>query len=385
MMRLLFVSRSLPFHHLGGMEAVAWDLAQSLAKAGHEVEILTTPCNALPRDSIKRGVRIRIVDAPAGRYSRAYWRQTAALFQGDYRHRVDLVLGIGGGAYSIARVRKPGDRPPIIMQTHGQAWGEMMSALLVPNPISWIKAPKNAYGVLIDRVLRRFDHIIAVGPAVEKILRSSPTRWMVGGTPISVIPNGIDEERFAFEPAGRAELRAQLSLDPSDQVLISASRLHVQKGLKEGLEGFARARREISGLRYIVAGSGPAEGLLRDHARRLGVARDIRFVGAINRDDLPGLLCCADLFLLTSLRREGLALGPLEAAATGLPTILSHHLAVPGLVSTLVDPRQSQRVAGAIVASVQTIPSQRRSFLPEEYSLRVATKRYQQLFATALR
>jgi hypothetical protein len=34
---ILIVSRGLPFHNIGGMEVVAWDLARAFAKEGDRV------------------------------------------------------------------------------------------------------------------------------------------------------------------------------------------------------------------------------------------------------------------------------------------------------------------------------------------------------------
>jgi len=365
---------------MGGMEAVAWDLSRALAARGHEVEILTTRCDALPPVSEVEGVRLRTMDVRSGRYSRAYWQETAERFEKEYQHRVDVILGVGAGAYAIAHKRSKGGGPALIMQSHGQAWGEMISKLSVPKPASWLKAPKNAYGILAERALRRFDRVVAVGPAVEQVLRSAPTRWMLGTTPVSVIPNGIDEEHFTFDPRARAEIRTGLSIGWDDPVLISASRLHVQKGIHRALDGFALARKSVPNLRFIIAGSGPAESDLRAHADRLGVAHSCHFVGGVKRDNLPGILSAGDAFIFTSTRREGLALGPLEAAAAGLPCILSRHLAIPGLSTPLVDPHHAPSVALAITDTLSVLKVQKPSLLPDKYSLRVASERYQQIF-----
>lgn len=186
-MRLLFTSRSLPFHHVGGMEAVAWDLARALAKRGHEVEVLTTRCAALQPLQEIEGVRIRTINARSGRYSPRYWKETVRLFETEYRSRVDTVLGVGMGAHAIARHREPGSEPKLVMQSHGQPWGEFVSKLSVPGPISLLKSAKNLIELSRERVLRNYDHLVAVGPAVEQVLQTAPTRWMRGDTPVSEI------------------------------------------------------------------------------------------------------------------------------------------------------------------------------------------------------
>jgi glycosyltransferase involved in cell wall biosynthesis len=378
-LRILFVSRSLPFHHIGGMESVAWDLARALTRRGHQVEVLTTAVEGLPPLSTVEGVTVRTVEAPSGRYSNIFWRDTVCLFRDEYADKIDVVLSIGAGAYGIANVRRRGDKPALVMQSHGQAWGELISKLRVPNPISWLKTIKNVQGFFMDRMLRRFDAVIAIGPAVESVLRARPTRWMLGATPVFVVPNGVDEDHFAFNPRFRDETRQRLGLAASARVLISASRLHVQKGVKETLGAFALARAFVPELHYIIAGSGPEEGNLRSAVAAYELQDYVHFAGAVAREDLPRWLSAADVFAFTSHRREGLALGPLEAAASGLPCIISRHLAVPGMDTNLVDARNVSAVAEAIARSFKTLPPKRGSLLPRRYTLEVATETYEKL------
>ena len=241
-MKLLFVSRSLPFHRLGGMEGVAWDLARALAERGHAVEILTTRCAKLPAESVQDGIRIRTLDVPSGRYSSAYWRRTAESFTRVYRDQVDLVMGIGAGAFSIARSGRTGG-VPLVMQVHGTSYRELVSKLSVVQLVSWAKSVRNIYGLANDFAYRKFDTLVAIGPAVRAALEEAPTRWAVGGAPVVTIANGIDERRFGFDPAARQAVRERFGIGQQAPVLVSASRLHVQKGVAEGLAGFAEARK----------------------------------------------------------------------------------------------------------------------------------------------
>ena len=384
-MRLLFVSRSLPFHHLGGMEVVAWDLARILRRHGHDVEILTTRCPSLAPQGVYEGVSIRTLPVLSGRYSPGWWRQTARLYRSHYRSAVDLILGVGAGAFAMARARgHAAGEPPLVMQVHGTSWRELISKVSVPSALSWAKAVKNAYGLLNDLAYQKFDRLISIGPKVDEALLELPTRWMVGRTPVSTIPNGIDEARFAFDAVARQEVRAELGIAPDAPVVISASRLHVQKGIRESLEGFARARQESADLRYIVAGDGPEAASLRQLAATLGVTAAVTFVGPIKRESLPRLLSAGDVFLFTSLRQEGLALGPLEAAASGMMSVLSDHLTLDGLSALPVAPRDAPAVARAIWGALSATPSPRRSLLPPVNSLETTAAHYEAVFRELL-
>ena len=39
---ILGVARTLPFHSIGGMQAIAWDLFREFARLGHKVTVITT-------------------------------------------------------------------------------------------------------------------------------------------------------------------------------------------------------------------------------------------------------------------------------------------------------------------------------------------------------
>ncbi len=379
-MRLLFVSRSLPFHHLGGMEAVAWDLARALVMRGNDVEILTTRCSNLKEFNEKDGVRIRTVDARSGRYSKRFWEATVECYSNEYRHRVDAILGIGMGAHAIALNRSPGDKPALIMQSHGQPWGEFLSKLSVKSPISWMKSPKNLLEFCRETTLRRYDRIVAVGPSVANVLNRTPTRWMRGDVPVSVISNGVDLNHFKYSSAARKDIRDKFGIDAVAPVVMSVCRLHVQKGLLESLQGFKRALQVRPELRYLIVGSGPAETRLRTYVTEHGLAGAVIFTGAVDRLDIPRYLSAGDQFIFTSKRQEGLALGPLEAAASGMPSILSTHLAIEGLAALTVEPDSSDEIAQAILSRLAKVTDSRQSILPRTYSLDKASEEYELMF-----
>lgn len=64
-LRILIVTRSLPDHGLGGMEAVAWDIAKGLAERGHTVRVLTTQAPSLEQGTARNGVLIHPLPTPA--------------------------------------------------------------------------------------------------------------------------------------------------------------------------------------------------------------------------------------------------------------------------------------------------------------------------------
>lgn len=380
-MKLLFVSRSTPLHRLGGMEILSWSLAKTLASRGHDVEFLTTEIPGFgPRTRVD-GITVQALDCAGGRYSKAWWQKSQSIFLSQYAKDVDLVMGIGGGAHGILDARlRTGCRTPLILQSHGTPWGEIISKLSVRSPISWAGACRNIPYLARDWRLGHYSGIVSIGPAVDAALRRQPMARLVGTTPITMIENGVHEAELKFDPAARGRLRQKFGIGPSTAVAISLSRVIFQKGLRESLLGFARLASRRPDVAYLIAGEGNAEPTLRAMARDLNIADKVHFLGPVARTDLPMVLSAADVFLFTSLRQEGLAIAPLEAAASGLPAILSGHLRVPELVAGYVPPTDPDAVAAALAAMLDCSQPDRASLLPRRYSLDHATSRYLQFF-----
>ena len=74
-------------------------------------------------------------------------------------------------------------------------------------------------------------------------------------------------------------------------------------------------------IHYFLAGNGPLKQELTELAKRLGVSKNIHFLGY--RRDIPSLLKNADVYVFPSLR-EGLGMASIEAMATGLPIVTSN-------------------------------------------------------------
>lgn len=365
------------------MEIVVWDLARALRARGHEIEVLTTRCAGLPEQTVEEGIAVRTLDVPEGRYSRAWWQRSAAAYEAEYRRRVDLVMGAGRATNAIALRRAPGG-PPLALQIHGTMWSWFVANLFDLRPISWAKAAMDLRDVFQDRALASHDQLIAVGPAVERRMTSPPMSWLARGVPIALIPNGIDERMFAFDPQARAALRAELEVPEHGRLIVSAGRLDPHKGVRQGLTGFARALRANPGLRLAIVGDGPAREDLQAHAAQLGIAGATHFAGSVPRRELPAWLSAADAFLFSVIRPEGLPMVLLEAAACGLPTVQSSIVDVPGLPSISIDPDDPDDVARGLGAVLAGGPAGRSSRLPARHSFDGWASAYERLFETLI-
>ncbi len=174
----------------------------------------------------------------------------------------------------------------------------------------------------LAHVLRRARHVVAAGgyPAAEAE-RAAGRRL-----PITVVPPGVDVERFRpLTAAERLEARAHFGLPADAEVVVAISRLVPRKGFDTAIRAVAAMAPRRPDLVLAIAGGGRDEGRLRSLAAEL--AAPVRFLGRVPNDDLPRLYGCADVSSMLcrnrwgGLEQEGFGIVFVEAAACGVPQV----------------------------------------------------------------
>ena len=142
-----------------------------------------------------------------------------------------------------------------------------------------------------------------------------------------IIPPGVDLALFSPRPAAsNAATRAALGLEADRPIVVIAGRVQPLKGHELAVRALAelRALRGWAPLLVVAGEVTPGSEAfaveLRALAAQLGVASDVRFVGALPRDALANLLSAATLTLVPSYS-ETFGLVALESAASGTPVL----------------------------------------------------------------
>ena len=103
---------------------------------------------------------------------------------------------------------------------------------------------------------------------------------------------------------------------------------------------------------YIIGEKKEGYIALKKLAKKIGVDKNIIFTGFISHRDLLKLLCSSDLFVMTSYH-EGFPTAACEAAAAGLPVIVSDRPAMNEVFSPqnalIVKPGSPTKLAEAII------------------------------------
>jgi glycosyltransferase involved in cell wall biosynthesis len=133
---------------------------------------------------------------------------------------------------------------------------------------------------------------------------------------IEVIPNTVDLRQFDVEAVGpREKARAELGCSPDEFVILMAARLVKAKGHGDAIIAAAQLARHHT-VKLCIAGEGPDQEQFRQLATAL--CAPVELLGP--RQDIPRLMCAADLFLFPAII-EGLPLVVIEAMAMGLPSL----------------------------------------------------------------
>jgi len=142
--------------------------------------------------------------------------------------------------------------------------------------------------------------------------------------------------------------------------LVQACRLVPKKGLATSLAAFGALAARHPKMTFVIAGTGPLEGELRDRAEAMELAERVEFTGFLDQADLRALLNEAHVFLHPSETVngdvEGVPNGLLEAMAMGLPVVATRHGGIPEAVEDGVDGLLcAERDAEGVTAAVERL------------------------------
>jgi glycosyltransferase involved in cell wall biosynthesis len=206
-----------------------------------------------------------------------------------------------------------------------------------------------AYYGQIDRAVSHARHIIVPS---EHTRRDLIARLGVPGEKVSVIYEAADP---SFVPLPENETRREMmaKYDLPERYALFVGTIEPRKNLNGLLQAFRilSDRYNVSDVGLIVAGS---RGWLYEDTletiETLNLSSRVRLLGRVSDDDLHKLYVGARCHAHPAFY-EGFGLPPLEAMASGTPTIVSNVSSLPEVVNDaalLVDPRDWEEIAVAL-------------------------------------
>jgi glycosyltransferase involved in cell wall biosynthesis len=295
----------------GGGQKWCVESGRALGARGHQVLVACARGGALELRAREAGLEVwsRRLVGPARLAA------LAALARALREHRVEVVVANTGGDLRLAALAG-GASGRALVQRRGLA-----------RPLSRDPLTRWVYGRVVARVIANSEAIRAA------LLRGAD---FVDPARVVVIPNGVPLPVPA--PGLRVRARAELGLG-DEPVVGCVARLAPMKGHAHLLRAFARVHERFPSAVLAFAGEGQEGQVLRALAQELGLAGAVRFLGFVR--DPERLRAGLDLFVLPSVRDEGVSNALLEAMASGLACVVSD---AGGLAEAVVDGRTGRVV-----------------------------------------
>jgi L-malate glycosyltransferase len=304
---------------LGSLDSVHFQRwIQGLAGAG--VELFVFSLHSPRAFEVPPGVTVRTAPFAMGTgylLAAAHLRRALKEWKPDLLH-THYASGYG----TLARLS--GFRPSLL-----SVWG---------SDITEFPHRSRFHGWWLKRNLGAASHLAATSRFLEKAIRDFDE-----SAPVQITPFGVSTDRFrpaAASAAATFRVGTVRGLEPV-------------YGIDTLLRAFARFSESVrQDTTLTIVGDGTRRAEYEALAQSLGIGGKTRFLGRIPNEELTSHLNELDLFVAPS-RSEGFGVAVLEAAACGIPSIVSRVGALPeivddGVTGVLIPPEDELALVSAL-------------------------------------
>jgi glycosyltransferase involved in cell wall biosynthesis len=285
-----------------------YELCGQLVKRGLEVHVVTSRLKGEPNYQLLDGIYVHRISTHFLRlFNTEYPISPTALTElscvvGRYSDIIHANFEIFQTTF-VASLVKRLQMKPMVLTMHGQG-----------------RTGSSSYGTLmldfgyfvnhnsIERVtVRSADKIIALTKAVK----AKALRLGADSDKISVIPNGVNTERFVpFKPP--CTLYEELKIPRKSLVVTFVGRLHPTHGTELLMNAIPKIVKVYPSSVFVLAGDGPLRSKVEKFVEVHGLEHYVRLLGY--RTDIPALLNIANVVVYPALS-VGMPLTILEAMA----------------------------------------------------------------------
>jgi glycosyltransferase involved in cell wall biosynthesis len=307
---------------------------------GQEIRILTEA-----RAFARQGFRVMLVCQPGSPLAGAARREGLPMLPLAMRDAVDVIA-----CWRLRRFMRA-ERVDLV-HTHSSidAWLAGFAARSLGLPVVRsrhvsipVKRRRNfVYNALSDR-------IISSGEAIREVL----IHGGVDPDRVVAIPAGVDGSRFHSRVSGAA-VRQELQL--YGPVVGTVAMFRHSKGHQLLLRAVPEVLKHVPDAVFLWVGDGIGRAGLQREIAEAGLSACIRLTGF--REDVPALLAAMDLFVLPSIKSDGVPQSVLQALAMRRPVIASGVGGIPEVIQhqrtgLLVPPDDPHALAEAITSVLQ--------------------------------
>ena len=313
--------RVLYANHTSQVSGAEWSLLTLMAALPPEyTPILACPSGALAEAGRELGVPVQII---AG---------TDASLRFHAVHTTRALYDAGSTTRELVRLAR--EIKPDLVHANSIRTGLIAAAAAAQARVPTIahvhdRLPQaRAPTFMLKRMVGAVDGLFACCSYVaEPLLALNPS------TPVRVVYNPVDVDRFGPSAVSREEARARLGLGQTTAVLVMVAQIIPWKAQDDAIRILAELKREHPDVCLLLVGSPKftsraarydsaafASRLVR-LVSSLGVQKEVRFLG--ERDDVPAVLRAADIALVPSWA-EPFGMCVIEAMAMELPVLATN-------------------------------------------------------------
>jgi 1,2-diacylglycerol 3-alpha-glucosyltransferase len=332
-MRILIAEtpQYIAFH---GQAIFTINLAEGLAKRGHEVLALVASDTGRAYRSELNGVRIEALaalnlklfhpDAFLPLFSARAVQHAIQTFQPDIVHIQDHYALCRNAAITAQRLGVKSVGTNHFMPENLAPYVPVLSKIRpVFNWVLWH---------WMSETYNRLNAIVAPSRTAAELIRSAGLR-----PPVFPISCGVKTDLFHSNPdVDRLAWRARYGIDPDKIIFFFVGRVDKEKRLDVILHALHQLNRQD--FQMVIAGKGAQANRLKTLARKLNLGGKIHFTGFLPNEDLPSVLNSIDVFVMPS-EAELLSIATLQAMGCARPILAADAIALPELVTDDVNGR----------------------------------------------
>lgn len=282
-MKILYVITGLG---QGGAERVVCDLADEMYIRGNNVKIAYLTGNILTRPTHKEIELIKINLNSIVALPIAYLNLSRLI----KKYKPDVIHSHMFHANIISRLSRIFVKIPRLINTaHSSNEGGSIRMLLYKITDTFSDLTTNVSEYATHQFVK---------------LKATPA------TRIKTVYNGVDFEKFKFDPNAIQSVRSELNLDQKVKIILSVGRFHSAKNYPNLIKAVSLLRTHLDNFVLLIAGEGELRGELEQIIAHENLSDNVTLLGS--RSDISQLMSACDVFVLSS-DYEGLPTVLIEA------------------------------------------------------------------------
>ena len=307
------MTRSTLAHGFGGFQRQCVDLCEGYVAKGHRVTVVTTSHPDNLEIEKKEGYVVHYLNpSKPTKLSRNWFNKSKRLVKEIHqKNPIDIIHSNEFAATGIMSWANKLSIPMAVV-CHGSLRTELLSFLSSADkrPRYWhwmILTPLHLFRRCLFwefPMRRNSSKIILVSPTLKRDFS------LFSKNKVRVIENGIKLPKKSDFVENNGTLN-----------MLCTGRADRQKGFQKAI--MAVHQIEDLDLHLDIVGTGAYLGELKILAQKLEIEDKVTFHGRVDDDELDRIYASADIYLIPTMRYEGLPLALLEAMSHGIPTISS--------------------------------------------------------------